>query len=162
MSLTSPECTVTLSATTFTYDGQLKMPTVTVKYNGTTLKPAKDYTMTYSNNVNAGTAKIAIKGMGRYTNTRIVTFKINKAEQPDFYVDTSHKYVNKDNTFSISYSGAIGSVSFTSNSPSYVQSLGGGKFKALKHTQNYVTVTITANGNKNYKSKSYSVMITIN
>lgn len=162
MSLTSDDCKVTLSANRFTYDGQLKMPTVTVKYNGNTLKPAKDYTMTYSNNIDAGTAKIAIKGKGRYINTRIVTFKINKAEQTKFKVKPRDIDVRTNRIFTISASGAIGSISYVSNSPSYVKVLGGGKFETQeKTTNNYVTLTITAKGNKNYKAKSYTVVVRI-
>ena len=36
------------------------------------------YTVTYSNNVNVGTAKITIKGIGNYTGTVTKTFKITK------------------------------------------------------------------------------------
>ena len=51
--------TITLGETTFVYDGTAKTPTVTVM-DGPTVIPASEYTVGYSNNVNAGTATVTI------------------------------------------------------------------------------------------------------
>ncbi|MCC8105568.1 MAG: leucine-rich repeat protein, partial [Clostridiales bacterium] len=69
--------TVTLSATSYTYDGTAKMPTVTVEVDGKTLE--KDYTVEYSDNTSAGTATVTITGIGNYTGTVKKTFTINAA-----------------------------------------------------------------------------------
>lgn len=62
-----------------TYNGGSITPSVTVKYGKTTLKKGYDYTITCSNNVNAGnSAKVSIKGMGDYKDTVTRTFKIKK------------------------------------------------------------------------------------
>lgn len=58
------------------YTGSAIKPSVIVKYNDKTLTLNKDYTLTYSNNINIGTAKILIKGIGNYTGQNSVTFKI--------------------------------------------------------------------------------------
>ncbi|MCC8049879.1 MAG: MBG domain-containing protein, partial [Clostridiales bacterium] len=71
--------TVTLSATSYTYDGTAKKPTATVKVNGTTLTSGTDYTVSYSNNTNVGTATVTITGKGNYTGTATKTFTINAA-----------------------------------------------------------------------------------
>ena len=47
---------------------------------GSTLKEGVDYTVSYENNKNAGTAKVIVKGKGNYTGTAIGTFVIDKAE----------------------------------------------------------------------------------
>lgn len=73
--------TMTLSKTSYTYDGTGKIPAVTVKNGSAALVKGTDYTVTYSNNVNAGTAKVKVTGKGKYTGTIEKTFKINKAEQ---------------------------------------------------------------------------------
>lgn len=44
----------------------------------TSLKLNKDYTLSYKNNLYVGTAKIIIKGKGKYTGTLVKTFKIVK------------------------------------------------------------------------------------
>jgi hypothetical protein len=71
------KCNISLSASSYTYSGTAKKPTVTVKYGAKTLKKGTDYTVSYSNNVNAGTAKVTIKGIGDYAGTTVKTFKIS-------------------------------------------------------------------------------------
>ena len=68
---------INLSSTTLTYNGKAQNPTVTVKNSkGTTLKNGTDYTVTYSNNVNVGTATAKITGEGDYTGSVTKTFTI--------------------------------------------------------------------------------------
>jgi hypothetical protein len=74
--LTDSAVSVTLSKDVYTYDGKAKKPAVTVKYNGTELEKDEDYTVRYSNNINAGTATVTIKGKGYYKKTQKVTFTI--------------------------------------------------------------------------------------
>ena len=71
-------CSIMLSQTTYTYDGSAKLPTVTVKDGYTTLYEGTDYTISYSNNVNVGTATVTIRGIGNYTGTKTATFSINE------------------------------------------------------------------------------------
>ena len=73
---------VKLSKSSYTYTGAAKKPGVTVKVKGKKLKKNKDYTVKYSSNTSAGTAKVTIKGKGKkYYGTVTKTFKINKASQ---------------------------------------------------------------------------------
>ena len=64
---------------TQTYNSQALTPTVTVKDGTTTLKLNQDYTVSYSNNVNAGNATVTVKGMGNYAGETSKTFVINPA-----------------------------------------------------------------------------------
>lgn len=59
-----------------TYTGKAVKPTLVVKYNEKTLKNGTDYTLSYKNNKNVGTATITLKGKGKYTGTKKLTFKI--------------------------------------------------------------------------------------
>ena len=71
-------CSITLSQTSFVYNGSSRMPTITVKYNGTTLTRGTHYTINNLDNItNVGNNKrIQIKGIGNfYTDT--VTKQIN-------------------------------------------------------------------------------------
>lgn len=71
--------TVELAPATFIYGGDEKQPAVTVK-NGTKTVPASEYTVTYANNKNAGTATVTVKGKEvNYTGTATQNFTINPA-----------------------------------------------------------------------------------
>ena len=72
---------VTLEKNSCIYDGKAKTPAVTVRLNGKTLTLNTDYTVSYSNNVNIGTAKAVVTGKGNYTGSKTVNFTIIKAEE---------------------------------------------------------------------------------
>lgn len=76
------KCTVKLSATSSTYDGKVKTPSVVVKNaNGTTLTKGTHYTVTYaSDRKNVGTYKVTVKMKGNYTGTKTLTFNIIPAK----------------------------------------------------------------------------------
>ena len=63
------------------YTGKNITQSITVKYNGKTLKNGTGYTVSYSSNKNIGTATVKITGKGSYTGTITKTFKINPAKQ---------------------------------------------------------------------------------
>ena len=55
-------------------------PGVTIKYNGVKLKEGTDYTLSYEDNHNVGTATVKIKGIGNYKGTATANFEIVEAE----------------------------------------------------------------------------------
>ena len=69
---------VTLSQTSFPYTGNpVKVGSyIKVKSGDAALKYGTDYTMTYANNINAGTASVTVKGIGSYTGTIRKTYTI--------------------------------------------------------------------------------------
>lgn len=72
--------TIELDPSSYTFDGNEKKPAVVVKDGSTTI-PATEYTVSYSNNKNAGTATVTItdKANGNYTVSGSKNFTINKA-----------------------------------------------------------------------------------
>ena len=64
------------SIPTQVYTGSAIEPAVTVKDGETTLNPDEVYEVTYSNNVNAGTATVTITGKGDYSGETAATFTI--------------------------------------------------------------------------------------
>lgn len=70
--------TLTLDDEKYTYSGGAKTPIVKVKDEDKTLTENTDYTVTYSNNINAGIATITITGKGNYKETASITFEIEK------------------------------------------------------------------------------------
>ncbi len=69
---------VTVNETSLSYDGTPKLPEVTVKDGSTTLVKGIDYSVSYLNNINAGTASVIVTGLGNYTGTMTKTFTIDK------------------------------------------------------------------------------------
>ena len=70
---------ISLQKKSFKYTGKKIQPSVTVKLDGKQLVRGADYTVTYKNNKNAGTAKAIITGTGRYTGKATRKFTIQKA-----------------------------------------------------------------------------------
>lgn len=72
------DLTTSLTKYYFDYTGSAIKPAVSVKLSyDTPLKQGKDYTVSYSNNVNAGKATVTIKGIGNYGGTATETFTIH-------------------------------------------------------------------------------------
>ena len=160
-----------------TYIGKAHTQSITVKDASKTLKNGTDYTVSYKNNKNAGTATIVITGKGSYEGTITKTFKINKAKNP-ITVKTTVKTVklsklkkSKQTVKPITVSKAQGKVTYKLTSVSKV--LGklvkintNGKITISKWTKakrgTYtIKVKVSAKGNKNYKSKSTTKKLTV-
>ncbi len=75
--------TVELAKTSYAYTGNALKPAVTVKavfgIDEVTLEKDTDYTVTYTDNVKVGTAKVTVTGKGAYSGTIEKTFAIKKA-----------------------------------------------------------------------------------
>ena len=72
--------TIQLASTSLVYNGTEQKPAVTVKDGETTLVEGTDYTLTYANNVNVGTATVTATGIGNYTGTQTKEFSITQAD----------------------------------------------------------------------------------
>ncbi len=64
----------------FTYTGKGFWPELEIYYSSVKLKMGTDYSLSYENNVNAGTAVIHISGKGNYTGRSMAEFTIREAE----------------------------------------------------------------------------------
>lgn len=80
----------------------------TVKVGSTWLKYGEDYDIVYANNTSVGTATMTIKGIGEYTGSKSVTFKITKASS-----GSSGGSGKKFNADTIKISGWVGKMSYT-------------------------------------------------
>ena len=113
-----------VSSQTYTGNGISPLPTIT--YNNKTLKKDTDYTLSYSNNINAGTATITITGKGNFTGTTSKTFSISARAMSDTSVANissqtytgnvisplptityNNKTLKKDTDYTLSYSNNI-------------------------------------------------------
>ena len=118
------KASVTLSTSTYAYDGKAKTPSVTVKVGERTLKKDTDYTVSYSNNTKVGTAMVTITGKGNYTGSVSKTYSIKNNFKKATVSGISNKsYTGKNITQSITVkyngktlkNGTDYTVSYSSN-----------------------------------------------
>ncbi len=98
------KCVVVLDNDYFSWTGAPIKPTVKVLYNGLTLNENVDYTVTYMNNTNAGTAKVKVKGIGNYRGSQSKTFTIKGI---DLENDCTYTFDSNTKKFTIYYQGNI-------------------------------------------------------
>lgn len=136
-----------ISSTGYTYTTNAITPKITIKDGSKTLVlgTGNDYTVTYSANTNVSTstqkAKITIRGIGNYTGTRVVEFKIIPA---DISKATATKIADKI------YTGSA-------QKPAPVLKFGGKSVSSANYTLTYSAnkntgkATITVKGKGNFK-----------
>ena len=128
---------------TVTYTGSALSPDITVTFNGKTLTKGKDYAAAFTNNINAGTAKAKITGLGNYDGTvektfTILPFDINNG---GFIMVTGSPYT---------YTGGELKPGFTVMISG--RSLAAANYDvAYSNNVNVGTATITVTGKGNYK-----------
>ena len=100
--ISSAGFTVTLSQTSYTYDGKAKKPAVTVT-KGTEKLRGTDFTVKYENNIKPGTAKAIVTGAGVYTGTVTKEFTIKEAKKKNIGLTCKKVFTKKygDKAFSL-------------------------------------------------------------
>ena len=71
------DCTIS-AVPDVNYTGKAICPVPKVYYGNIQLTEKTDYTISYSNNINAGTAAVTITGVGNYSGTKKISFVIRK------------------------------------------------------------------------------------
>ena len=145
------KATVTLGATSYTYDGKAKAPGVkSVVVNGKTLEAGTDYEVTAPTNcVERGTYTYTVTGIGHYTGTATASFtiagkgasSISIADQTVYYTGSAIAYSGE-----VTKTGSTGKVTYTY----YSDSAGKKKIAASKVVEMgtyYVKATLAADAN---------------
>ena len=78
-------------ASSVSFTGSNITPSVTVKVAGRTLTSGTDYTVSYSNNKNVGTASVYVYGKGNYSGSLSAKFDIVPAKQQIQKLETRYK-----------------------------------------------------------------------
>ena len=139
-------------SSSYTYTGKAISPAPTVKIDGTTLKMGTDYTATYANNTNAGTASITLQGIGNYTGTKYLSFQITGGAFDSASVTgigSSYEYTGS--AIAPVPTVKIGSTTLASGTDYTV---------SYKNNTNVGTATVTITGKGNYsggKSITFSI-----
>ncbi len=135
------------------FTGENHTPDVTVTYNKKTLVKNTDYTVTYTNNRNAGTAGITITGKGKYTGTKTVTFQIK---------GTAITGMVFEKIPDVPYNGSATRPIVTIRTKDGTQLQAGADYRLIyENTVNKGTATVTVVGNGNYtgtKKLTYKVV----
>ena len=98
---------IVLNQTSFTYTGTAQTPTVTVYKGNKVLTEGTDYTVSYVDNINAGTGNVVITGKGNeYVGSKSASFIINPAPLTIKPTGSYTKiYQDADPTFNVIYEG---------------------------------------------------------
>ncbi len=135
--------TVTFSNETLTYNGEEQHPETITVGHGATGFASSDYTVAYSDNVNAGTATATVTFKGNYSGTATGTFTIAPKTIDDLtWTGDTFYYDKNEKTVTATANGLIGEDTAT-------VTVKGGKQTAIG---SYIA-TATAISNANYQLK---------
>ncbi|MDO5137436.1 MAG: leucine-rich repeat protein [Oscillospiraceae bacterium] len=142
-----------------TYTGSAITQDPIVKIGDKTLTKNTDYTVSYQNNTNVGTATVTITGKGNYASKKNVTFKINKAAQ-SITAKAGASRVVAGKTTTVSITGNKGKKSYkSSNTAIATVDSSTGKVTAKKVGTVKITATSAATSNYNAASKTVTIKI---
>ena len=156
---TLTKTTISLSASSFIYDGAEKKPAITIKAGKKQLTLNKDYTISYKNNTNVGTASVTVTGIGAYSGVKTVTFRIKRAKAtltPTAAALTLTQSSRK--TAVIKRKKTDGKISLKSSNSKIVKISG---TSIIPLSPGKATVTITAAQGRNYNTVSAKISISV-
>ncbi len=157
--------TIALSVASYKYNGKQRKPVVTVKDGKGNVIASSNYTVTYTNNINAGntktkpTVKVTFKG-SKYTGSLSRTFTINKATNKLTGAAVYTKTASiKAQSFKLNMKATGGKITYKSDNKN-VKADSTGKVTIAKNFSGKAVITVTA-GNNNYKTATKKVTITV-
>ncbi|MDO4404312.1 MAG: MBG domain-containing protein [Atopobiaceae bacterium] len=172
-----------IKAPSATYTGSALKPEITVTWNGRTLVAGKDYSTSYSDNVNVGNASVTVTGMGNFTGTGSATFKVlaasissaivtapdvvytGSAQQPAVTVTVGPNILKLGTDYTVAYSSNVdkGTASITVTGKGNYTGQATGSFRIVSMSINDAAITIAGN---NYvydgNAKTPAVTVTLN
>ena len=144
---------VTLSETTYTYSGSAKKPSVKVTDGSYVLINGTDYTVSYSQNTNAGVATVQIIGKGLYAGKKNVNFNIRRAYSKLEFKNTkvTKKYGSSSFTNSLKTRKTDGKI-YYSSSNTKVASVDKNTGKVRLKGTGTTVITASAKTGNNYRA----------
>lgn len=134
---------ISISEQNYVYDGTPKKPTVSVYYNGVLLSENVDYSLTYSDFVVAGTAKVTVTGMNSYNGSVTKEYTIKPIT-----FNSKNLSVTFDKTSLVYYNSAVHPVMYVSfNGQPLVQDVDYKVTYSKNNAPGRATVKITGIGN---------------
>ena len=124
---------VSISKSSYTYDGKAKKPSVKVQDGKNTFIKGKDYTVTYKNNIKAGTASVTVTGKGNCKGT--VTKRFTITVKKNYIHKAGRLKYRVTGTSTVSVIGISGSNAGKVNIPQTVE-IGGKIFEVTAVDKN--------------------------
>ena len=152
------QLTASLSADIFRYNGAEQKPSVTVKSGDKTLVPDTDFTVSYSDNIDVGTATVNITGQGNYTGSMTRTFTITNARIPAVITAKSVTLNQSTKKTSVFTAETDGKITLKSSNSKIVKVSG---TKIIPVAPGKVTLTITAARGQDYEKASKKISVTV-
>ena len=161
---------------TKTYTGKAITQNPIVRFKGNKLVKGRDYTLSYSGNVNAGKAKMTVTGKGKYHGKKTVSFEIKKAVNPLKITGKTVSYKQTElsgGSKILAVSKVIKTQQKGSGILRYKKLSGNSKItldpstgkvtlkKGLKKGRYRVSVEVRAKGDKNHKSVTKTAVFTV-
>lgn len=151
--------TITVSGAPFIYTGSAITPEVTVTDDlGRVIDP-KEYSVSYKDNTNAGTATITVTDNdgGNYTVSGSTTFAIDKAAQAVAAGNVSGVYGETDKAVAVT--AAVGAVTFVTSDESVVTADAAGALAFRK--SGTAEITVRAAGDANHYGAQTKITVTV-
>ena len=134
---------ISISEQNYVYDGTPKTPAVSVYYNGILLSENVDYSLTYSDFVVAGTAKVTVTGINSYTGSVTKEYTIKPIT-----FNSKNLSVTFDKTSLVYYNSAVHPVMYVSfNGQLLLQDVDYKVTYSKNNAPGRATVNITGIGN---------------
>lgn len=152
------QLTASLSADIFRYNGTEQKPSVTVKSRDKMLVPDTDFTVSYSDNIDVGTATVNITGQGNYTGSMTRTFTITNARIPAVITAKSVTLNQSTKKTSVFTAETDGKITLKSSNSKIVKVSG---TKIIPVAPGKVTLTITAARGQDYEKASKKISVTV-
>lgn len=152
------QLTASLSADIFRYNGTEQKPSVTVKSRDKMLVPDTDFTISYSDNIDVGTATVIITGQGNYTGSMTRTFTITNARIPAVITAKSVTLNQSTKKTSVFTAETDGKITLKSSNSKIVKVSG---TKIIPVAPGKVTLTITAARGQDYEKASKKISVTV-
>ena len=149
--------TITLEKDSYVYDGTAKTPAVTVTLNGKALTLNTDYTVSYSDNTNVGTAKATITGKGNYKGSATKTFTISKANDSTGDSGSSGNNSSSENNNSSGNNTPSENNGFPNDNASKQPITCKKKAYTVSYGTKPFKLKVTSNGSLTYKSSNNKI-----
>lgn len=155
------ECNIAVAADKIEFDGKEQTPAVAVTDGSYTLILGTDYTVTYSNNMNIGTATILIEGTGRYCDSVKKTFEIIKSTPTYTYSKIGTKtYGASSVALNVKANkGDLGTITYTSSNSKVASVIGDGYVSFTG--PGTATITVKCSGTDYYEAVSFTVPVKV-
>lgn len=154
------DCQMQWDKTAYTYTGKVIKPSVTIINKGVKLKKGNDYTISYQNNKNVGTATMRIQGKNAYTGTITTTYVIHKGIQQIRYAK-SYKKAYKAKPFAVYAKRVVGNGKVTYKSSNKKVATVSNKGIVTPKNTGKAIITVTAAETSNYHKKSVKIIVQV-